>query len=51
MLEKYEWIAEDRKFFGQSNTGYDFNSTDPKEAAKRIQKLEGTKVRFSQNYY
>ena len=43
MLEKYEWIAEERKFFGQSNTAYDFNATDPREAAKRIQKLEGTK--------
>ena len=43
MLEKYEWIAEERKFFGQSNTAYDFKATDPKEAAKRIQKLEGTK--------
>ena len=46
MLEKYEWIAEERKFFGQPNTAYDFNATDPKEAAKRIQKLEGTKEKL-----
>ena len=46
MLEKYEWIAEERKFFGQSNTAYDFKATDPKEAAKRIQKLEGTKEKL-----
>ena len=43
MLVQYEWIAEERKFFGQANTAYDFKATDPKEAAKRIQKLEGTK--------
>ena len=46
MLDKYEWISEERKFFGQSNTAYDFNATDPKEAAKRIQKLEGTKEKL-----
>ena len=51
MLEKYEWIAEERKFFGQSNTAYDFKATDPKEAAKRIQKLEGTKEKLGGEAY
>lgn len=48
MLAKYEWIAVDRKFFGQPNTAYDFQATDPKEAQKKIQKLEATKVTVTQ---
>merc|ERR1711997_315418 len=49
MVDKYEWITEERKFFGQPNTAYDFNATDPKEAAKRIQRLEGTKEKLEKN--
>ena len=43
MLDHYEWISEERKFFGQPNTAYDFKATDPQEAARRIKKLEDTK--------
>ena len=43
MLDHYEWISEERKFFGQPNTAYDFKATDPQEAARRIKKLEETK--------
>ena len=43
MLGKYEWISVDRKFFGEAGSAYDFQATDPKEAAKKIQKLEDTK--------
>lgn len=43
MLEKYEWIPDERKFFGQPNSAYDFKATNPKEAERRIQKLEETK--------
>ena len=46
LLSQYQWIAEDRKFFGQPNTAYDFNTTDPKEAQKKIQKLEATKEKL-----
>ena len=47
MLEEYEWIAEERKFFGQPNTNFDFKATDPKKAGHRIEKLEETKVQGS----
>ncbi|QQP49641.1 Structural maintenance of chromosomes protein 2like [Caligus rogercresseyi] len=47
MLEKYEWISDDRQFFGKANTAYDFASTDPKEAGRKIQKLEETKEKLS----
>jgi structural maintenance of chromosome 2 len=34
MLGQHEWIAVDRKFFGQPNTAYDFKATDPKEVKR-----------------
>lgn len=44
MLLKYEWIEMDRKFFGEPGSAYDFKATNPKDAAKRVHKLEETKV-------
>ena len=49
MLEEHEWIHDDRKFFGQANTAYDFKATDPAEAGRRISKLEGTKEKLSKS--
>ncbi|GFS17315.1 structural maintenance of chromosomes protein 2 [Elysia marginata] len=49
LLEKYDWIADEKKYFGQPNTVYDFNEQDPKEAEKRIQKLTETKNKLSKN--
>ncbi|ROT64973.1 putative structural maintenance of chromosomes protein 2 isoform X2 [Penaeus vannamei] len=49
MLSEHEWIAEDRKFFGQPNTGYDFTANDPVEAGRKIAKLEETKAKLSKN--
>jgi structural maintenance of chromosome 2 len=44
MLEKHEWISVDRKYFGEPGSAYDFKANDPKEAGKRIGKLEEVKV-------
>lgn len=49
MLEEHEWIHDDRKFFGQANTAYDFKATDPAEAGRRISKLEGTKEKLAKS--
>jgi len=49
MLAQYEWIHDDRKFFGQYGTAYDFRATDPAEAGRRIQKLEGTKDKLAKS--
>ncbi|XP_055886357.1 structural maintenance of chromosomes protein 2-like [Biomphalaria glabrata] len=49
LLEKNDWIVDERKFFGQPNTVYDFNAQDPKEAEKQIQKLTETKNKLSKN--
>lgn len=49
MLSEHEWISEDRKFFGQPNTGYDFAANDPVEAGRKISKLEELKAKLSKN--
>ena len=45
----YEWISDDRKFFGQPNTAYDFKANNPKEAGKAIAKLEETKNKLEKS--
>ncbi|KAK3869016.1 hypothetical protein Pcinc_025643 [Petrolisthes cinctipes] len=49
MLSEYEWIAEDRKFFGQPNTGYDFAANDPVEAGRKVSQLEERRTKLSKN--
>lgn len=49
MLVKYDWISDERKYFGQANTAYDFKATDPKDAGKRIQKLQEIKEKLAKN--
>lgn len=49
LLEKYEWIVDEKKYFGQPNTAYDFEANDPKEANRRIQKLQSTKDKLSKS--
>ena len=44
MLEKYEWIATERRFFGQPNTAYDFDATNMKEVFRRLAKMQEQKV-------
>ena len=49
LLEKYEWIATEKQYFGQANTAYDFTNSDPKDVARRLQKLQETKDKLSKN--
>ena len=44
LLTRYEWIATDRQYFGQPNTAYDFEASDPKETGRRVGKLQEQKV-------
>ena len=49
MLQQHDWIADDKKYFGQPNTAYDFQTNNPKEAERRIHKLQETKDKLSKN--
>ena len=44
LLAKYEWIASDKQYFGKPNTAYDFEANDPREAGRRLAKLQEQKV-------
>ena len=46
-LRSHDWITTERQYFGQPNTAYDFEANDPKEAGRRIQKLQETKDSLS----
>ena len=49
MLGKYDWIRSEREYFGLPNTAYDFNATDPREASRKLAKLEETRDKLSKN--
>jgi len=49
MLEKYEWISNEKHFFGQPNTAYDFAANDMKEVARRLSKLQETKEKLGKS--
>lgn len=47
MEKSYDWILENRPYFGQPNGIYDFKATDPREAGSRITKLQELKAKLS----
>jgi structural maintenance of chromosome 2 len=49
LLQNYDWIIDEKKYFGQPNTAYDFQANDPKVAEKRIGKLQESKDKLSKS--
>lgn len=39
LLHKHDWIGEERQYFGQQNSAYDFTQNDPKETSRQMAKL------------
>lgn len=46
MLGNYDWIMDERKYFGQAGTAYSFEDNNPKEASKKLQKLQDMKEKL-----
>lgn len=49
MRNQYEWIASDRKYFGEPGGLYDFKEHDPRSAGQRISQLEQLKDKLGRN--
>ncbi|XP_009081587.1 PREDICTED: structural maintenance of chromosomes protein 2-like, partial [Acanthisitta chloris] len=49
MLKTYKWIASEKKYFGQPNTNYDFNSLKPEAVSQELQKLKEHKEKLRRN--
>ncbi|KAJ3601182.1 hypothetical protein NHX12_032155 [Muraenolepis orangiensis] len=49
LLKEHDWIEMERQMFGQPNTAYDFQTNNPREAGKRLKKLEETTAQLERN--
>lgn len=47
MIKKYDWIEDDKVFFGKPNGLYDFDQHNPKEVASKLPKLQELKAKLS----
>jgi len=49
MLQKYSWIALEKKLFGTPNSDYDFESNNPTQAGKRLKSLQSRQETLSKS--
>ena len=47
MLREHPWIAEEKAFFGRSQTDYDFEARDPKVAQANLKSLREEQASLS----
>lgn len=49
MLDNHRWIEGQKKYFGVSNSEYDFQNFNPKQSHANIKQLEEIKQRLQKN--
>ena len=49
MLSQHAWISAEKQFFGVAKTDYDFSSTNPAEANKRLGQLQEEQDRLTKS--
>ena len=49
MISDYQWIDNERKYFGNADTAYDFEANDMKEVSRRLTKLQETKDKLGKS--
>ncbi|XP_052557368.1 structural maintenance of chromosomes protein 2 [Tympanuchus pallidicinctus] len=49
LLKEYKWIASEKELFGQPDTTYDFEASNPKEAGQKLQKLQTKKEKLEKS--
>ncbi|THK33140.1 structural maintenance of chromosomes protein 2 [Diachasma alloeum] len=49
LLKEYAWIANEKQYFGQEGTVYDFNVNEPNSMAQKMSQLERRRTDLSRN--
>jgi len=49
MVKKYDWIEQEKGYFGKSGGIYDFKVNEPEEMTRKLHQLESKRERLSRN--
>jgi structural maintenance of chromosome 2 len=49
LMAKHPWIKEQRQYFGQPNTAFDFAQNDPTDARNKLKRLEEMNTQLKKN--
>ncbi|XP_043795262.1 structural maintenance of chromosomes protein 2 isoform X1 [Apis laboriosa] len=49
LIQKYEWIEQDKIYFGKTGGIYDFNVNKPKEMEQKVQQLQSMREKLSRS--
>ncbi|XP_051153235.1 structural maintenance of chromosomes protein 2 [Leptopilina boulardi] len=49
LMRKYEWIEQDKAYFGEPGGMYDFSVNDPEKMGQKMHQLESQRDRLSRN--
>ena len=46
---KYAWIRDEKQYFGNPGSSYDFKQNNPQEAGKRLSKMQEKSEKLGRN--